>query len=65
MLTASLDEELGRVKADPGQVDQIIMNLVVNARDAMAQRGKLTIETSNAEMDQAFVRDQLGSKIGR
>ncbi|HEX9224246.1 MAG TPA: ATP-binding protein, partial [Candidatus Acidoferrales bacterium] len=63
-LSASFDEGLGRVKADPGQVEQIIMNLVVNARDAMPQGGKLTIATSNAEMDALFVRDHPGSKIG-
>ncbi len=64
VLSASFDEGLGRVKADPGQVEQIIMNLVVNARDAMPQGGKLTIATSNAEMDAVFVRDHPGSKIG-
>jgi len=64
VLSASFDEGLGRVKADPGQVEQIIMNLVVNARDAMPQGGKLTIATSNAEMDAIFVRDHPGSKIG-
>src|SRR3989454_8081729 len=64
VLSASFDEGLGRVKADPGQVEQIIMNLVVNARDAMPQGGKLTIATSNAEMDALFVRDHPGSKMG-
>ncbi len=64
VLSASFDEGLGRVKADSGQVEQIIMNLVVNARDAMPQGGKITIATSNAEMDAAFVRDHAGSKVG-
>src|SRR5260370_27463284 len=63
-VSLSLDPELGNVKADKSQIEEVIMNLAVNARDAMPSGGKLHIQTANMEMDQAFTRDRPGSKIG-
>jgi CheY-like chemotaxis protein len=49
-LTAVLGDGLGRVKADPGQIEQVLMNLAANARDAMPRAGRLTLETANADL---------------
>jgi two-component system cell cycle sensor histidine kinase/response regulator CckA len=62
--TLSLDSEAGCVKADPGQVEQIIMNLAVNARDSMPRGGRLTIETRNWEVDGVRVRASAGLNPG-
>jgi len=56
--------DVGAVKADPGQVEQVIMNLAVNARDAMPRGGKLTIETSNITLDEEFARLHAPVKPG-
>lgn len=63
-VSMSLEPELGNVQADPSQIEQVIMNLAVNARDAMPTGGKLEIRTANVELDQAYTRDHPGSKAG-
>jgi PAS domain S-box-containing protein len=64
-LATILDPNLGRVKADPGRIEQVIMNLAVNARDAMPQGGKLTIESTNAVLDDAYALRHVDVKPGR
>jgi len=64
-LNLILDPAIGQVKADPGQIEQVVMNLAVNARDAMPDGGKLTIQTANAELDAAFVHEHPGSISGQ
>jgi len=63
-ISTSLSPELGMVKADQGQIEQVIMNLAVNARDAMPEGGKLRIETANVELDQAYAWQHAGAKPG-
>jgi PAS domain S-box-containing protein len=63
-LELKLDADAGRVSADPGQLEQVIMNLAVNARDAMPQGGRLTLETAPAPLGQEFVAAHPGSATG-
>ena len=58
------DKDLGRIKADPAQIDQVLVNLAVNARDAMRDGGKLTIETQNVALDEGFCKIHIGLKPG-
>src|SRR5207248_10296068 len=63
-LRTALASELGAVKADPGQIEQVIANLAVNARDAMPAGGRLTIETANAELDSSYAERHFPAQPG-
>jgi len=59
-----LDPQLGNIKADPGQIEQVIMNLAVNARDAMPDGGTLTLETRNEYLDGTYISQHLNTSKG-
>ena len=63
-LAIRLQPDLGYIKADPGQLGQVLMNLAVNSRDAMPSGGTLAIETANVELDETYVRQHLGARPG-
>ena len=63
-LVTTLGHELWQVKADPSQIQQVLMNLVINARDAMPSGGKLTLETNNVELGPEYVRYHMDVKTG-
>jgi PAS domain S-box-containing protein len=63
-LVTSLTAKPGRVKADPSQLEQVILNLAVNARDAMPQGGRLAVETANVELDETYTRRYLAARPG-
>ena len=63
-LVTNLATDLGHVKADRGQIEQVVMNLAINARDAMPQGGQLLVETANADLGGDYVRRNVGSRPG-
>ena len=63
-LITQLDPNIGNIKADPGQLEQVLLNLAINARDAMSKGGKLTFQTANNTLGAEFARENPGSQAG-
>ncbi len=64
-LDTVVDTSLGAVRADQSQIEQVILNLVINARDAMPKGGKITIETANVSLDELYARRRTGVEPGQ
>jgi len=63
-LVTALDPDLGQTKADPRQLEQVLMNLALNARDALPDGGRITLETANVVLDADYAREHVGSRPG-
>lgn len=63
-LSAKLDPGIGAIRIDPGQLDQVLMNLIINARDSISSGGRIVLETSSVELDETYVSRHVGSSPG-
>jgi two-component system cell cycle sensor histidine kinase/response regulator CckA len=63
-LVTGLSHDIGQIKADPGQIEQVLLNLVVNARDAMPEGGRLVVETGNTDLDETYCQSHAEVSAG-